>query len=382
MESFSVTDLKGLLDVKTERCVSIYLPTHRLGLETQQDPIRLKNLLGKAERQLSDVGTKAADIQNLVRPAKALLEDTAFWRYQSDGLCIFLAPAFSRYFRLPSRFPEVMVVNKRLHLKPLIRFLTEEERFFLLRLAKDSATLFLGSKSGLDEVEVEGMPVRLSEVVPETERNSSLQTHTASGSSSGPGAGIFHGHFENDREKEESLRFFREVERKLKAFFRNEKAPLLLCGGDPVLSLYRSVNTYAQTLKTVLSGSFGKESLPELFERAIPLVRPVFREEFQSAVGSYKRLLGTGKTTKELEETLHAASSGRIESLFVPIGVQCWGRYDYETHKVAVEEKDTADNEDLLDRCAREGILNGATVFAVPKKEMPEDSNIAAVLRF
>ena len=41
-------ELEGLILEREGPCVSIFLPTHRAGAETQQDPIRLKNLLGEA----------------------------------------------------------------------------------------------------------------------------------------------------------------------------------------------------------------------------------------------------------------------------------------------------------------------------------------------
>jgi hypothetical protein len=42
-------DLMELISEQKGICVSIYMPTHRAGSETQQDPIRLKNLLKEAE---------------------------------------------------------------------------------------------------------------------------------------------------------------------------------------------------------------------------------------------------------------------------------------------------------------------------------------------
>jgi hypothetical protein len=56
MEVPSKTDLRQLVNNASAPCVSLYLPTHRAGPETQQDPIRLKNLLRKAESGLQAEG--------------------------------------------------------------------------------------------------------------------------------------------------------------------------------------------------------------------------------------------------------------------------------------------------------------------------------------
>lgn len=52
MNVLSKTELKTLAEARDKWCVSIFMPTHRAGVETRQDPIRLKNLLGETEKRL------------------------------------------------------------------------------------------------------------------------------------------------------------------------------------------------------------------------------------------------------------------------------------------------------------------------------------------
>ncbi len=47
-------------------CVSIYLPTHKMGEEVQQDPIRYKNLLVEAEKKLKEFEVPPQDIEDLL----------------------------------------------------------------------------------------------------------------------------------------------------------------------------------------------------------------------------------------------------------------------------------------------------------------------------
>jgi hypothetical protein len=385
MDLFSKKDFEELLNMQaamdvSSRCVSIYLPTHRFGPQIEQDRIRLKNLLRNAQDQLAELGIRPAEMSDLLGSAQGLVEQSLFWQYQSEGLCLFLAPGFCRYFRLPQNFSEVIVIEKKFHLKPLIQFLSEGNRFFLLKITKDTATFYLGSQTGLDEVEVPRMPRKLSDVVPETELNSSLQSRSAGGTS-----GIFHGQVDDDWDKKQTLKFYREVEKALSQRLKVEKAPLLLCGPDMALHLYQSVDSYKHTLETPLSGNFLKETSEEVFKRAYPLVSPVFTQQLDKAVDQYKQLAGTGKTTRDLEEALVAAKSGRVDTLFVSLSGYQWGRLDVEHNqvlRVRIEDTDHAANEDLVDRCAREGYLNGAKVFAVRQDRMPEDSMVAAILRY
>ena len=61
MDRFSKNVLRDLMDKKPGLCVSIYAPTHRSGPEVQQGPIRLKNLLKRAEEQLVEGGLRAPE---------------------------------------------------------------------------------------------------------------------------------------------------------------------------------------------------------------------------------------------------------------------------------------------------------------------------------
>ena len=50
MDILTRAELEQLMHREQQWCVSIYMPTHRTGSETQQDPLWLKNLLGEAEK--------------------------------------------------------------------------------------------------------------------------------------------------------------------------------------------------------------------------------------------------------------------------------------------------------------------------------------------
>ncbi|WP_447983373.1 hypothetical protein [Nitrospira sp. Nam74] len=101
MPLLSQEDLKMVIAESHSPAVSIFLPTHRAGPETQQDRIRLKNLLKQAETQLVKEETRPTDARELLEPVSALIDDAAFWRHQADGLAIFRAHDVFPVHRLP-----------------------------------------------------------------------------------------------------------------------------------------------------------------------------------------------------------------------------------------------------------------------------------------
>src|ERR1051325_7510518 len=119
MDILNPTELRTLITQQGKWCVSLYMPTHRVGREQQQDPVRLKNLLAKAEANLLANGLRRPKVQQLMQPAEELLGDKDFWQQQSDGLAIFLTNDFSVKYRLPRAFEELLIINKSFHVKPL-----------------------------------------------------------------------------------------------------------------------------------------------------------------------------------------------------------------------------------------------------------------------
>src|SRR5690348_10522192 len=115
--------LRFLLDESRAPAVSIFLPTHRAGQEIRQDPIRLKNLVRQAEQQLINEGTRAAEARNLLEPVAGLVEDSAFWRRQAEGLAVFRSPNVFLTYQVPFPVAEFVAVSDRFYIKPLLPLL-------------------------------------------------------------------------------------------------------------------------------------------------------------------------------------------------------------------------------------------------------------------
>jgi hypothetical protein len=86
--------------------------------------------------------------------------------------------------------------------------------------------------------------------------------------------------------------------------------------------------------------------------------------------------------TSDLKAGVKAAQVGRVATLFVPLGIEQWGRYEPETHRVVLDPGPQPENQDLYDLAARQTLLNSGRVYAVPADELPGDGDLAAILRY
>ena len=104
MNALSQDELKTLMGKHQGLCVSIFMPTFRTGVESQQNQIRFRNLLRSAEEKLLAAGLRSQEVKELLEPAQALPGNVLFWRRQSDGLALFLCADLFRCFCLPEAF--------------------------------------------------------------------------------------------------------------------------------------------------------------------------------------------------------------------------------------------------------------------------------------
>lgn len=381
MDLLNKGEIGTLIDERGNLCVSIYLPTHRMGPETQQDPIRLKNLLKQAEDRLGENELRRNQSDKILGPARGLLDDRVFWQHQSDGLALFASPDTFHTYRLPFSFTELVVVTDRFHVKPLLPLLSGDGRFYVLALSQKQVRLLQGTRHSVGEVNLEDMPTSLAEALSGEERERQLQYHVAAG-----GSAIFHGHGsagDESEHKKDLLRYFKQIDKGLQDLVCAERIPLVLAGVDYLLPIYREANTCAQLMDEGIVGNPDGLTAQELHDGAWSILEPHFAGAQARASEKYRGLAGTGKTSDELKDIIPSAYQGRIDSLFVAVGVQQWGVFEANSAELELHEDRQPGDQDLLDLAAVQTLAHAGDVYAVAPNEVPDaPSPVAAVFRY
>jgi hypothetical protein len=372
---------------QNEGCVSIYMPTARAGEETAEGPIRLKNAVKEAEKQLVELGWRAADARTLLKPADELIHDDLFWQYQSDGLALFFDPRQMRYFRVPLDFSELSLAGDRFHLKPLLPLFSAEGHFYLLAVSQNQVRLFQATRHRIHDVALKKIPSSLAEILRADDPESQLQFHSRTGESAGGGQrrAIFHGQGVGiDDSKSNLMRFFQAIDNGLCEILSEERAPLVFAGVEHLFGHFRKANHYRHLLDEFIEGNPDQKRAEELHAEAWKLVEPVFLKKQEETVGLYHELANrqSEKVSSDIREIVPAANQGRTDSLFVLADAHQWGRFDPETDQVKLTESAEPGCEDLLDLATLHTFLKGENVFLVEKETMPDDAPVAAVFRY
>lgn len=387
MDILTKEELKRLTGDTDGIRISIYLPTHRAGKETQQGAIRLKNLLRKAEEMQPESGLRPPEFRALLEPAQKLVADARYWQSQSDGLAVFLSDQGIRSYRLPISFDEQAVVGRRFHIKPLLPLFAADGHYFILAISQKEVRLLQSSRYSVSAVDIPSVPENIDGALQFDDIGRQLQFHTRTSPSVGEGRrqAMFHGHGAGvDDDKSNLLRYFYQIDKGLQEVLRDEHAPMVLAGVGYLFPIYREANTYPNLLDEGVEGNPEELSAAELQRRSWEIVQPHFTQEQREAMEKYRQLLNikNSQASDDLEKVVPAAFNGQVDTLFVALNAHRWGTFDARSMEVELHREPEAGDDDLVDFAAVQTFLNGGNVYALKPGSMPGKHSLAAILRY
>lgn len=379
-------DLPTLEELKTLRLqtqrpsISIYLPTYRAGRDTLQNPIRFKNQLREAERQLIDSGMGQRDVETLLAPAQQLLDDGDFWQHQYDGLAVFVAADDFHTYKLPYAVEETLTIAPSYHMTPMLPMFTGNGHYYILAVSQNEVRLFQGTRYSVSPVEIPNDAAgSMAEVLRFDDPQAQLQARTG-----GSGDAVYHGHGEGDEVRKERIEgYLNIVDKNLQEIFMRHHSPVLLAGVEYLLPIYRKVTNYDRVLDVEITGNPEQLSAEDLHEKAWPIMEPYFQQEIDGFQAQYHEMASGDLGSDNLAEVVAAAHYGRVDRLMVASDVQRWGQFDADTGTLRSVSDEQGDQDmALLDFAAIETLNNSGTVYAVPMADMPTDSPVVATFRY
>jgi hypothetical protein len=385
MQSITTEQLRGLLEASNPPCVSMFMPTHRQGRDTRQDPVQLKNLLKLAEEQLEARGMRPTEARDLLEPARLLLDENDFWQHNQEGLAIFLAPEFFRAYRVPVELAAQAHVNERFDIKPLLPLL-ESRTFYILAISDEHVRLMECTPRSWKRVELpEDVALTLEDAIQGEHRRETNTEHRGRHNAPQPnaGGGSFHGVGENVNNKLEEDRrfFFRQVDDGVKRTLRSNSVPIIVSGAESTAPHYIHLSELPGVMEEHIRGNPEHVSGDQLHTQGCEIMESIWHKELNDLQEQYGTALAHNLASNDVKEILPAASMGRVGILFVSTGSTHWGKITGEL-EIEDAEPHQPDAEDLIDRVAVETLLTNGQVVIVEPADIPGNGECAAIYRY
>ncbi|HUS05454.1 MAG TPA: hypothetical protein VMZ52_04115 [Bryobacteraceae bacterium] len=337
--------------------ITIFIPLRRKEQRRREEGVRLRTALQAVESKLRARQLEPSVIGELIEPISEMVDDDETWTRDGGTLVIMRSRSVLRSFSVPQELPEGASVADHFCVLPILSALEQRKAFYLLALSQNHVRLLYCTDEHSEEIPLPaGMPKSLEDWL-------STSGPTGSNSHRPEGGGTFNSTTDRDKANEHLLNFFRVVNKGIFDLLKNESVPLVLAGVEKELALYRSVNTYAQTVAEGVHGAPDGLKGGEMHRRALEIAQPAFAADLAKALADFERLGGTNRTATDLAAIEKAAREGRVAHLLV-----------------AERESETSD--DQANAAALLTLANRGIVTVAGPDKVPSESGLAAILRY
>lgn len=312
LENFSDVDFTELAKTSSDLCISIFMPTHRAGRETEQDPIRFKNAIRSVREQLERDDRDVAILDSL----EAKLGDDKFWQHQGDGLAIFITPEQTRFIRLSRDVEERVHVGRRFMLTPLLAEHNSHGRYFVLALCWDNARLFQRDGDSLEVVETTNLPGEFHDLILPRDPEEALQntSHRPMGTTGGTSVAMYHGQGEGeDKIEADRIHYLKIVGQDVSGAIYNKSLPLVIVATPEVRGHFETATSLSADVS--VDGSPADMDNQAIQQSAHQAVVPHLRSSLESLAERFGKLHAEGLASTDVDEIITAAQQGRVDTL-------------------------------------------------------------------
>ncbi|MFC8513169.1 chemotaxis protein [Streptomyces sp. NPDC057257] len=344
--------------------VSVLTPTHRREPENAQDPVRLRNVVAEAKKQLeSDPAVTRERRSDVVRQLDQALAEVDL-AHAEDGLVIFAAPGEHQVWSLARSVPERVVLSDTFLTRNLVSAQAAERPFWVLSVSPDRVTLWSGGTDRVVEDRSGGFPLTRTLDNFDAERQERI------------------GDMPSTFRDEGTRHFLRDADAAMGMVLREQPRPLYITGEPAALSLLDEVGSVTKEAVHVPHGGLS-HGTPEAVWHA---VRPMVAAEARRSTDAVARELESARGRKAfaagVDEVWQSAREGRVRLLAVEENYRVTVRDVLDGHLIPAESDDLDSRQDIVDEIVEQCLETGADVRFVPDGMLGDASGIAGVLRY
>lgn len=391
MAQLSVAESKPLtttalkdFGVVTGPVVTILLPVDVPGGRKRALPARLKAAAEKAEAKLGERQVVSTLVRKIVDRVAALsdrVEDEA----QGAALAVFASEEGVHHFWLTEPLDEQVVVADNFYIRPFLKRIEGEREFYILALDQKNVRLLKCTERTSEEIDLEDrIPHSILEHMATDQPDHVLDNRITGGPSGGAGAQGVMFTTSTDREDRDEylLHFYKDISKGISDLLRGqEKTPLVVCGVEYEIALFKRVNTWQNTCAEGVRGAPNGLKGGEMHARALECIEKMHQSGLESIVAQYDKQGGEAATAG-VNDLVKAAYEGRVLHLFVAENAQAMGNFDDASHRARTHQVPRDGDEDLINAAAIQTILHAGRVHVMPQARVPGNRPMAAIMRY
>lgn len=344
--------------------VSVLTPTHRREPDNAQDPVRLRNVLAEARKQLeSDPAVSRERRIDVVEQLGQALAEVDL-NHAEDGLAIFAAPGEHQVWSLARTVPERVVLSDTFLTRNLVAARAAESPFWVLTVSADRIALWSGGGGQVVEATTAGFPLTRSLEDPDAERQERV------------------GDVPSTFRDEQMRHFLRDADTALAGVLRSAPWPVYVAGEQSALSLLGEVGTLAEDAVHVPHGGLGHAAAEAVWQAVRPLVTAEDLRLVDAVTLELESARGRREYAAGVDEVWQNATAGRVRLLAVEENYRVTVRDDGGDHLVPADSDDLDARDDIVDEIVEQCLETGAEVRFVPDGALAEAEGIAGVLRY
>ncbi|MGW5201921.1 baeRF3 domain-containing protein [Streptomyces spiralis] len=345
--------------------VSVLTPTHRREPDNFQDPVRLRNAVAEAKKQLeTDPAVTRERRADVVRQLDQALSEVDL-THAEDGLLILAAPGEHQVWSLGRAVPERVVLSDTFLTRNLVSAHAAERPFWVLSVSADRITLWNGGGGRVTEERTGGFPLArdLGENF-DAERQEQI----------GDAPSMFR--------DERTRHFLREADTAMSAVLRDHSRPLYVTGVPAALSVLDEFGSVAKFAVQVPRGGLAHGTADAVWRAIRPVQEAQAREETEAVVRELTAARGRKEFAAGVDELWRSAREGRVRLLAVEENYRVTVGDAFGDHLIPAASGDLEAREDIVDEIVEQCLETGAEVRFVPDGTLGEEQGMAGVLRY
>lgn len=347
-ETLTLATLRDLASA-TPPCITIVIPQN----QARDAQIAFKDALTDIRAQLKGTVPKhmATSLLNALEASASETIDSS----KEPATFIFLSsPDRNAAFRTPQLLGQsIAAVGDCFRIKTLVEMASNRIVFYVLALSLNNTRIFKCTETSFE-------PARFP-------KNAGTD---AAGFVPGASQATIRAEPVKDRDHpdEQLGHFFREVDRDVNALLRDGHPPLVVVGVEHEVAMFYRLTTYPACVKPGLHGLPDHFSDQEMYKQALQLVQSVTTGSTEHALENFDKKIGTGHASLDAQAIAEAASSGRVEHLFL-----------LRDDPAVPGSREAGPG--LLDTAVMQTLQHGGEVTVLPETSMPAGKGACAVFR-